>query len=84
MAVKICTKCKAEKSETDFYKRAAKLRADGTTDGSYKRTCKKCENTRRCEYEEYNCIVCDIIINKRCKIKHEKSHKHLMKYMWNE
>jgi hypothetical protein len=75
MAVKICTKCKAEKNETDFYKRS---------DGSYKRTCKKCENTRRCEYEEYNCIVCDITINKRCKIKHEKSHKHLMKYMWNE
>jgi hypothetical protein len=39
---------------------------------------------RRCKYEEYNCIVCDITINKRCKIKHDKSHKHLMKYMWNE
>ena len=74
MDLKVCTNCKTEKNENDFYKQ--------TITGKYKRTCKHCENQRRCKYEEYNCKYCEITINKRCKIKHDKSHRHMMNYFW--
>jgi hypothetical protein len=29
------------------------------------------------------CVVCDMIIRKRNRKKHEESHKHMMNYFWN-
>jgi hypothetical protein len=73
MCLRTCGKCKMEKNETDFYKKAT---------GNCKRICKHCEIQQGRKYEIYTCTVCEITMNKKNKNKHNKSHRHVMNYFW--